>query len=74
MYFPIGWVIYLIEIPFKLFIYSEKQSNQLFYKKVEEMYLPIEVEYIECVNNKKADDIMFVHGWPDKGHMWDRQV
>lgn len=34
--------------------------------------IPIEVQITECTNGEPKDEILFIHGWPDSGEMWDR--
>ena len=75
VFFPIGVFIYAIELPLRLFVFSDKHSSLLLYRKIDDKYKPIEVEFIKCEDGKRdGDDILFVHGWPDKGLMWDKQV
>jgi len=60
---PVGFLIYLITLPFRILIWlvtcCKKRKNTDW-----------KCEIIECEGEAK-DTILFVHGWPDCGKMWD---
>ncbi len=35
----------------------------------------MKVEIVECTSDKETvEEIVFVHGWPDSGDLWEKQV
>lgn len=34
----------------------------------------IDLKIVECKASKPLDEILFIHGYPDSGEMWDGQV
>lgn len=59
---PIGLVIYLVTLPFRLLWWvitcCQKRKDD-----------PMTCEVVECTGEAK-DTLLFVHGWPDSGALW----
>jgi len=62
---PIGMLIWLITLPWKIlkiFIYGREAKKDL----------PMLVKITECTGKNQKDELLFIHGYPDTGKLWNK--
>lgn len=63
---PVGMIVSILCLPFKILrrmYYGRPKNNAM------------EVRISECTGKGKGkDELLFVHGWPDSGDMWNKEV